>query len=60
LTDAANTNFTGAFTQANNSAGNYVHFSINATAFTITATPGTASDGTQRAPVNGSQIIPSP
>ena len=58
LTDAANTNFTGTFTQANNSSGNYVKFSINATGFTLTATPGTASDGSKRAPVNGIQIIP--
>ena len=40
LTDAANTNFSGTFTQANNSAGNYVLFTITATGFTITATPG--------------------
>jgi hypothetical protein len=58
LLDAANTNFNGAFTQANNSAGNYVMFGINATAFTISATPSTASDGTQRAPLNGIQIVP--
>ncbi len=59
LTDAANTNFSGTFTQANNSAGNYMVFSsIAATGFTLTAIPGTASDGTARAPVNGIQIVP--
>jgi hypothetical protein len=58
LTDAANTNFSGTFTQANSSAGNYVKFSIVATGFTLTAIPATASDGTQRAPVNGIQIVP--
>ena len=58
VTDAANTNFSTAFTQANNSAGNYVKFSINATGFTLTATPGTASTGGKRAPVNGLQIVP--
>jgi hypothetical protein len=58
LVDAANTNFSGTFTQANNSAGNYVVFSIATTGFTLTAIPSTASDGTQRAPVNGMQIIP--
>jgi predicted cupin superfamily sugar epimerase len=58
LIDAANTNFSGTFTQANNSAGNYVVFSIATTGFTLTAIPSTASDGTQRAPVNGMQIIP--
>jgi hypothetical protein len=58
LTDAANTNFSGTFTKANNSAGNYVVFYIATTGFTLTAIPSTASDGTQRAPVNGMQIIP--
>ncbi len=59
LTDAANTNFGGTFTQANSSNGNYVKFSaISGTGFTVTATPGTASDGIQRAPLNGIQIIP--
>jgi hypothetical protein len=58
LLDAANTNFSGAFTQANNSAGNYVVFGINTTGFTISAIPSTASDRTQRAPLNGIQIVP--
>jgi hypothetical protein len=60
-TDASNVNFIGSFSQAVNSIGNYVKFtSIQATAFTITATPTTASDGNLRAPVNGIQIVPSP
>jgi hypothetical protein len=58
LTDNANTNFSGTFTQANNSAGNYVVFSITATGFTLTAIPSAASDNVKRAPVNGMQIIP--
>src|SRR5262249_41436252 len=58
LTDLANTNFSGTFTQANNSNGNYVKFTITATGFTITATPGAATDGNPRAPVNGIQIVP--
>src|SRR6185437_6476778 len=59
--DAANINFSGTFTLAINSNGNYVKFSsIQATAFTITATPTTASDNVLRAPVNGIQIVPSP
>ena len=58
LTDAANTNFSGTFVQANNSNGNYVMFTINATGFTLTAIPGAASDGVMRAPVNGIQIVP--
>src|SRR5947209_12655462 len=44
-----------------NSAGNYIKFTaVQATAFTLTATPGATSDGFMRAPVNGIQIIPSP
>ena len=58
LTDLANTNFSGTFTQATNSNGNYVKFTITATGFTITATPGAATDGFPRAPVNGIQIVP--
>jgi hypothetical protein len=58
LTDAPNANFNGTFTQANNSAGNYVVFTITATGFTLTATPGAASDAVPRAPINGVQIIP--
>jgi hypothetical protein len=60
LLDPANTNFSGSFTQANNSAGNYVVFTTNSgvSGFTLTATPG-PSNGSQRAPVNGIQIIPS-
>jgi hypothetical protein len=58
LTDAANTNFNGTFTQANNSNGNYVKFTITAAGFTITATPGVATDGFARAPVNGIQVVP--
>jgi uncharacterized membrane protein len=57
LTDAANTNFSSTFTEATNSAGNYVKFSIVASGFTLTATPG-ASTGNKRAPVNGVQIVP--
>jgi hypothetical protein len=58
-TDPANVNFSGTFTQANNSAGNYVKFTaIQATAFTITAIPTTASDGYLRAPLNGIQVVP--
>ena len=58
LTDLMGVNFSGTYTQANNSAGNYVKFTINATGFTITATPGAATDGFPRAPVNGIQIVP--
>ena len=58
LTDVSNTNFNSAFTQANNSAGHFVKFSINASGFMLTATPLTSSDGGLRAPVNGIQIVP--
>ena len=56
-TDPASTNFGGTFTQALNSNGNYVKFSITAGGFTISAAPG-ASPGAKRAPVNGMQIVP--
>jgi hypothetical protein len=60
-TDPGNANFNGTFTQASNSNGNYIKFTaVQATAFTLKATPTTASDGVLRAPVNGIQIIPSP
>jgi hypothetical protein len=58
LTDVANVNFASTFTQASGSAGNYVRFTITGTGFTLTATPGTASTATQRAPVNGIQVVP--
>jgi hypothetical protein len=58
LTDAANSDFSGTFTQANNSNGNYVKFMITAAGFTITATPGAATDGFPRAPLNAIQIVP--
>jgi hypothetical protein len=57
-TDAASTNFSGTFVQANNSAGNYIVFpNQTASSFTITAT-GTSTDTTPRAPINGIQIVP--
>ena len=60
-TDAANTNFSGSFIQASNSNGNYVKFSaVQATAFTLTATPVSGSGGVLRSPVNGIQIVPAP
>jgi hypothetical protein len=58
LTDPANTNFSTTFTRAINSSGNYVKFSINATGFTLTATPVSGDNATLRAPINGIQIIP--
>jgi len=57
ITDAANATFDGSFVRAANGAGNYAVFFIGGRGFTLTATPGTASDGTQRAPVNGIQIV---
>src|SRR5258708_2423819 len=58
--DNANTNFSGTFTQANNSAGNYVVFTNQtASSFTLTAT-GTSTDSGPRAPINGIQVIPTP
>jgi hypothetical protein len=57
LTDFASTNFSGVFTQATNSKGNYVKFSFTGTGFTLTATPVPGTT-TLRAPVNGIQIVP--
>ena len=56
--DAASTNFSGVFKEASNSKGNYVKFSITGSDVTVTATPATGS-GTQRAPVNAIEIVPS-
>jgi hypothetical protein len=57
--DPANVNFSGTFTQANNSNGNYVKFTaIQATGFTIKGIPTTASDNVLRAPINAIQIVP--
>jgi len=58
LTDPASTNFGTAFTQAVDSPGNYLRFTITGTAFTVTATPTAPSSGTRRAPINGIQIVP--
>jgi len=59
LTDSANKNFNGTFVLGNNSyPGNYVKFTINATQFTLTATPGTSGNRTVRSPLNGIQIVP--
>ena len=57
-----NSNFNGTFTQAtaSNPVGNYVVLTIpNVSGFTLSAIPSTASNGYQRAPVNGIQIVPS-
>jgi len=60
LIDAANANFSGIFTQANSSNGNYVLFAniVVTNGFTLTATPGQSGDIYLRAPVNGIQIVP--
>ena len=57
LTDAASTDFSGAFVLANNGTGNCLVFSSQiASAFTLTAT-GNSADSGPRAPVNGLQIV---
>jgi len=58
VTDPANTNFSGTFTEALNSTGNYVKFSITGTGFTLTAKPLTGTNPTLRGPINGIQIVP--
>jgi hypothetical protein len=60
LTDTANRNYAGTYTQAQNSSGNYVRFRINGGQFTLTATPVSGSNATLRAPVNAIQIVPVP
>lgn len=57
--DTANTDFSGTFIQAGNSAGNYVLFSIPLVqGFALTATPVANGATAPRAPINGIQIIP--
>jgi hypothetical protein len=58
LVDAPRANFSDTFSEANNSPGNFVKFKFQGTGFTLKAVPGAASDQTQRAPVNGIQIVP--
>ena len=58
LIDQANTNFAGTLIPADNSAGNYIRFSVTGTAFTLTAAPLTGGNATLRAPVNAMQIVP--
>jgi hypothetical protein len=58
LTDTAYTNFSGTFTQAAGTAGNYVKFTVTAGGFTLTATPISGTNPTLRAPVNAIQIVP--
>ena len=58
LTDAADTNFSGTYILGNNATGNYLVFFISTSEFTLTATPGPASDNNPRAPINGIQIVP--
>jgi hypothetical protein len=56
-----NSNFSGTFTQAtaSNANGNYIVFTIpNVTGFQLSAIPSTATNGFERAPVNGIQIVP--
>ncbi|MGC1606033.1 MAG: hypothetical protein WA748_10930 [Candidatus Acidiferrum sp.] len=58
-----NTVFNGTFTQATAGSlnGNYVVLTIpNVPGFTLSAIPSTASNGFERAPVNGIQIVPLP
>jgi len=57
VNDAPNANFSGTFTEATGSTGNYVKFRINGSGFRITATPGTSTNVNVRAPVNGIQIV---
>jgi hypothetical protein len=62
LMQAASTAYSGAYVQAvGGGAGNYVVFrNLNAASFTLSATPGPATGGPRRAPVNGLQIVALP
>jgi hypothetical protein len=57
-TDLARVNFSGSFTRAADSAGNYLKFSIVGDGFTLTASPGSGTNATLRAPVNAIEIVP--
>ena len=58
LTDAASTNFSTAFVEANGSSGNYVRFRISGSGFTVRASPTGSVGSTLRAPINAIQIVP--
>ena len=60
LTDAAGSNFAGAYSgvTATSGSGNYIRVRINGGQFTISATPKDPATGTRRAPINGLQIVP--
>ena len=57
-TDVAYVNFSGSFTRAADSSGNYVKFTIVGGGFTLTASPGASTNTTRRAPVNAIEIVP--
>lgn len=59
ITDLANTDFDGTFARNQDGAGNYAVVHVTGTSFTLKATPGPATDNTERAPLNGMQIVPS-
>jgi hypothetical protein len=66
LTDPGGVDFSGTFLRADNSVGNYsvgnylVFTGVTGSGFTLTATPGPAADGIQRAPLNAIQIVGHP
>jgi hypothetical protein len=57
-TDLARVNFSGSFARAADSSGNYMKFSIVGGGFTLTASPGSGTNATLRAPVNAIEIVP--
>lgn len=57
-TDVTGATFNGAYALGNNRNGNYMLYAnLKAASFTLTATPGTSTDGTKQAPINGIQIV---
>lgn len=58
LIGQAGITYSGQYFQNNNGAGNYVVFKgVNASSFTITATPSPADGTAGNAPINGVQIV---
>jgi hypothetical protein len=57
--DTGGTVFSGTYTQANNSPGNYVVFTLpDVPGFTVSATPIANGASSPCAPINGMQIVP--
>jgi hypothetical protein len=57
-TDGSGKAFSGAYALGSNRTGNFMIYpTVGGTGFTLTAVPGTSSDSTKSAPLNGLQIV---